>query len=286
MIRTLPLLLALLLALPAAIEIAVGAEPGPAPRQQVSPLAVPAGLPPPAERGWIGVSLDRPRPPEEVSENNEEEASADLLAVPEGVPIAAVVRDSPADDAGLHGGDIVLAVDGQPVESSEEFVRAVATRGPGAWIELEVWRNGSTRRVTARLEPFPESPERFREIKIGWAGIDAVDVPLQLRERWGGSEGSGVLVGAVAERGPAELGGVLPGDLVLRIDGEPVASAAKLAQRIARAGDGAKLELQLSRQGTGLTVDVLLDREPPEEAAETLRGRNRVEGSGRRPNGR
>lgn len=196
-----------------------------------------------------------------------------------------MVRDGPADRAGLRGGDVVVAIDGQPLESIDEFIRSVSTRGPGAWVELEVWRNGRTRRVTARLEPFPESPDRFRQIKIGWAGIEPIDVPVQLRELWGGTEESGVLVGATAEGGPAELGGVLPGDLVLAIDGEPVATSMELVQRISRAGDGAKVELELSRQGTLLTVEALLDTEPEAEEDRPAR-RNRLEGPGRRPNGR
>jgi S1-C subfamily serine protease len=95
-----------------------------------------------------------------------------------------------------------------------------------------------------------------------------------------------VLVGAVVEQGPAERGGVRPGDLVLEVDGAPVASAGDMAMRIARVGDGAKVELTLSRQGLALTVEVLLEVEPPEEVANNPPRRNPAEGPQRRSNGR
>jgi S1-C subfamily serine protease len=202
------------------------------------------------------------------------------------VAIGAVIRGSPADRAGLRGGDLVTVIDGQPVESTQEFIAAISGRGPGAWVDLELWRRGSERRVTVRLERFPEDAARLRDVKLGWAGIEPLEVPLQLREQWGGSEERGVLVGAVAEGGPAERGGVRPGDLVLTVDGEPVVTVPDLITRIARVGDGARVELELSRQGLELTVEVLLEVEPPDDRDEAPTGRNPAEGPTRRPNGR
>jgi serine protease Do len=281
--------LALALAIPAmASQPVPGAPPAqvPAPRRP-APAAVPSAAPSTADRGWIGVSLDRDPPAKRAdAEESVEESAGSGKAPPAGVRIGAVIRQSPADRAGLRGGDLVTAIDGQPVESTQEFIQSISGRGPGAWVDLELWRRGSERRVTVRLERFPEDAARLRDVKLGWAGIEGLDVPLQLREQWGGSEERGVLVGAVVEQGPAERGGVRPGDLVLEVDGEPVASAGDMAMRIARVGDGAKVELALSRQGLALTVEVLLEIEPPEDAANDPPSRNPAEGPLRRPNGR
>lgn len=274
------------LALGAPAVPAAPADPPPASRRPAV-VSTPAGVPAPADRGWIGVSLGRdPLPVRSSEEGTGTPADAAGPAPPEGVAIGAVIRGSPADRAGLRGGDLVTAIDGQPVESTQEFIAAISGRGPGAWVDLELWRRGSERRVTVRLERFPEDAARLRDVKLGWAGIEALEVPLQLREQWGGSEERGVLVGAVAEGGPAERGGVRPGDLVLAVDGEPVVTVPDLVTRIARVGDGAKVELGLSRQGLELTVEVLLEVEPPDDPDEAPRGRNPVEGPTRRPNGR
>ena len=265
---------------------AAPADAAPASRRPAA-VSTPAGVPAPADRGWIGVSLGRdPLPVRSSEERSGAGVDGIATAPPDGVAIGAVIRQSPADRAGLRGGDVVTAVDGQPVESTQEFIAAISGRGPGAWVDLDLWRRGSARRATVRLEPFPEDAARLRDVKLGWAGIEALDVPLQLREQWGGSEERGVLVGAVAELGPAERGGVRPGDLVLEVDGEPVATASDLTMRIARVGDGAKVELGLSRQGLELTVEVLLEVEPPDDRDEAPTGRNPAEGPTRRPNGR
>ncbi len=259
------------------------------PRRAVS-APVPAGTPAAPDRGWIGVSLDREPPPAAPSASDDSASVATAIdssdAPPTGIRIGAVIRGSPADRAGLRGGDLVTTIDGQPIESTQEFIQSISTRGPGAWLDLEVWRRGSTRRVTVRLERFPVDAARLRDVKLGWAGIEALDVPLQLREQWGGSEERGVLVGAVVELGPADRGGVRPGDLVLEVDGEPVATVPEMVQRIARVGDGAKVELALSRQGLALTVEVLLEIEPPDDAESSPPRRNPAEGPARRPNGR
>ena len=265
---------------------AAPADAAPASRRPAA-VSTPAGVPAPADRGWIGVSLGRdPLPVRSSEEGSGAGADGTGPAPPDGVAIGAVIRQSPADRAGLRGGDLVTAIDGQPVESTQEFIAAISGRGPGAWVDLDLWRRGSERRVTVRLERFPEDAARLRDVKLGWAGIEALEVPLQLREQWGGSEERGVLVGAVAEGGPAERGGVRPGDLVLTVDGEPVVTVPDLITRIARVGDGAKVELGLSRQGLELTVEILLEVEPPDNRDEAPRVRNPAEGPTRRPNGR
>ena len=277
-------LVAIALALP--LQAAQPAPP-PAQRRPVASSTPAAGTAATADRGWLGVSLDRDRPADPSSADESAlgaSGSADLP--PAGVRIGAVIRQSPADRAGLRGGDVVTAIDGQPVESTQEFIAAIAGRGPGAWVDLDLWRRGSERRVTVRLERFPEDAARLRDVKLGWAGIEALEVPLQLREQWGGSEERGVLVGAVAEGGPAERGGVRPGDLVLTVDGEPVVTVPDLITRIARVGDGAKVELGLSRQGLELTVEVLLEIEPEDPQDEAPPRWNPAEGPPRRPNGR
>ncbi|MGE5232881.1 MAG: PDZ domain-containing protein [Acidobacteriota bacterium] len=83
-----------------------------------------------------------------------------------GVMVSSVDKDSPAAKAGLEAGDIVTAVDGKPVRDSWGIGRAVRGKKTGDKIEIDVWHNGHTGRVTAtaaerdreRIEvmPFPD----------------------------------------------------------------------------------------------------------------------------------
>jgi len=74
------------------------------------------------ERGWLGVTMQDIREP--------------------GVAIAEVARSGPASRAGLHAGDIVTGVNGQPVDDSRALLRAVAALPPGQTARLTVRRRG------------------------------------------------------------------------------------------------------------------------------------------------
>ena len=99
---------------------------------------------------------------------------------------------------------------------------------------------------------------------------DFVTGPAAIQEFWGGEGIEGVLVGAVAPGGPAERAGLLPGDLVVSVDGRPVGSASDLMRRVSSGGIGNELLIEVSRQGTWLDVALTVDEEPPREELEEL----------------
>ena len=90
------------------------------------------------ERGWLGVSM------QEIPEH--------------GVAIAEVVRNGPAGRAGLRPGDIVTAVNGQPVEDARALLRAIAVIPPGQVARLTLHRGGREMElpVTIGLRPANE----------------------------------------------------------------------------------------------------------------------------------
>ena len=70
----------------------------------------------------------------------------------EGVMVGRVVDDSPAFDAGLAAGDIIIGVDGESIGSSMDLTRAIRSREEGDTVSLEVWRDGSFSIITATLD--------------------------------------------------------------------------------------------------------------------------------------
>lgn len=89
------------------------------------------------QRGWLGVSM---RP---------------IRGNDDGVVIAAVGSDTPAQRAGLQSGDIVVSVDGDAAKSPAQFMRAIANHAPKTSIALEVMRDGQPIATTAMLEARP-----------------------------------------------------------------------------------------------------------------------------------
>jgi serine protease Do len=90
------------------------------------------------ERGWLGVS---------VQDLVAEQAGARRR----GVLIAGVERPSPAGQAGLRQGDVVLAINGNRVETSRALVRAVAGAAPGETVRLTVLRDGQEREMPVQV---------------------------------------------------------------------------------------------------------------------------------------
>ena len=85
------------------------------------------------ERGRVGVGI----------ENVNEQMAKELgLSKAQGVVIAQVEKDSPAAQAGLRVGDVVLKINGSTVESIRDFARFVGENKPGTRLQLEIWRDG------------------------------------------------------------------------------------------------------------------------------------------------
>ena len=90
------------------------------------------------ERGYLGVRL---------SETDD------------GVTLANVIEDDPADRAGLESGDVVLQAGGKPVDSAEDIQSAVSAKKPGEQLELQIRRGNDEQTVTVTLGTRPPAAE-------------------------------------------------------------------------------------------------------------------------------
>jgi predicted metalloprotease with PDZ domain len=117
-------------------------------------------------------------------------------------------------------------------------------------------------------EEFPEGePFKFemapRAFAVGWGrprlGVQLAETTPELRTHFGASEDAGVLVSKVLEGMPAEKSGVRVGDLIVAVDGEPVATAGELAQAI-RSAEGT-VRIEIFRERKKMTIDVTLPDE-------------------------
>jgi S1-C subfamily serine protease len=113
------------------------------------------------ERAYLGVSMAT------VTEDVANEAD---LPVDSGALVESVEEGTPAEDAGLRGseidelsgevsqaGDLIVAIDGEPVRSADDVVAAVAGEQPGDTIELEIYRGDDKRTVSVELGERPEA---------------------------------------------------------------------------------------------------------------------------------
>ncbi len=105
-------------------------------------------------RGYLGVALHA-LPTDLAKEFR--------LAPDQGSLVLALVPDSPAARAGLETGDIVMAFDGRPVESTEDLRLNIARATPGSRVKLKVRRAGSEKNLTAILAEMPKEQAKAEE---------------------------------------------------------------------------------------------------------------------------
>lgn len=167
--------------------------------------------------------------------------------VPEGVLIVDLHPQSPFAMAGFAVGDIVTAVDGQPVNTPPEMMFRMSVAGLGQGAGITRLRDGALRTITVTMATAPETPARDSR-RLGDASalpglvVETIN-PGVIAEFGLPLHASGALV---AQPGPlgARLG-VQPGDIVVQANGQAVADSASLAQVLAQRG--AVIDLQILR---------------------------------------
>jgi serine protease DegS len=96
----------------------------------------------------------------------------------------------------------------------------------------------------------------------GWLGIEAQDLTPQLAATFGADSTSGVLIAGVLSDGPADKGGLLPGDIVTSINGTPVADATAAMKIISEQAPGHAILLGGLREGQAFSLSVRVSERP------------------------
>ena len=191
-----------------------------------------------------------------VQELNQGLAESFKLDSPNGALVSAVAPGSAAEKAGLRPGDVVLSLNGERIERSGDLAAMVGKSKPGDRVTLEVVRQGKREQLTAVLAELPTStdtaaqqpPERS-ERRLGVAVR-----PLAPEERQATRLNAGLVVEDVS--GPAQRAGIEPGDVILSVNGKPVASVEQLRALVN--GDARQLALLVQRGELRIFVPVRL----------------------------
>jgi len=178
-----------------------------------------------------------------------------------GILITQVVDGSPAEDAGLEQGDVILKIENDNVDNVASFRNRVALTAPGTKVNLVILRDGDRKNVKVKigqLDP-DNSPLTGRQSDLHDIGMSLQQLTPELAERFGYSGERGVLVAGVESGSLADRAGIKPGSLILEINRQEVSSVAD-ARKLLGAGKG-KNQLLLVKHGQG-TRYVALKVEP------------------------
>jgi len=169
-------------------------------------------------RGFLGVQLQA------VSR---EQADALGLQKPAGALINHVEPGSPAEEAGIEVGDVILSFNGTPIDRHSELPPLVGMERPGTEAEMTVWRWGERQSIEVTLG------EREADVVARGADGDGAAEPSnalgliveplsgELRQRYGDPEGGVVVVDVESDN--AYRAGIRPQQLILMINNQPVA---------------------------------------------------------------
>ena len=159
----------------------------------------------------------------------------------DGLLIRRVLEDSPAETAGLIRGDILLAIDGNEVNSIDEVRDILTERKAGQRIRLTIMRGGDETQINLTIEDRLYRPAIGLEFDIPQprVGFGRVVIP---RARFG------VVIVEVVEDSPADRAGLEARDAIISLDGERISSG-EFREIIQSHEPGDRIVLSISRPG-------------------------------------
>jgi serine protease Do len=222
---------------------------------------------------WLGVSID---------DVTADRLSALKLKEEKGAEVTMVDQDAPAGKAGLQEHDVILSINGTPVESAAQLRRMIHEIPPGRVITLGLSRNGQPLSVKVQLASrekeftmYGPNSKGF-EVHVPEVHVPEIDIPSfsmvmttasarsgltvenitpQLGDFFGVKNGHGVLVRTVERGSRAEKAGFRAGDVIVRVNDQPVSDTSDFTRAVhSRNGDSIKVIVMRDRREQNLNL--------------------------------
>jgi serine protease Do len=199
------------------------------------------------QRGWLGVI---------IQEVNRDLAESFGLKKPAGALVAKVLPGSPAQSGGLQEGDVILKLNGKPVELSSDLPPLVGRIKPGQTARLEVMRSGEREMVELVIGTMPDEPQQAsrsaeKPAETGRLGLVVAPLDPSLKDKWAIS--SGVMVQQVQE-GAGLQAGLVRGDVITMLNGKRIETVEQFEQVASALPEGRSVPLRIVRRGSPLFI--------------------------------
>jgi len=187
-----------------------------------------------------------------------------------GALVQNVVPRGPAAKAGVEAGDLIVALNGKPVDSAGSVTRGVALVPPGEKVEVTVLRKGEKKQIAFKVAQRPEDEgvaqkgesadedEGGDKTKTQKLGLSLAPLTAEMARELGVSGDQGVVVTNVVDGGPAERAGMRRGDVILEVNRQTVKQPDDVKNAISKMkpGDIALLRVRRGDQAVYLAVPV------------------------------
>jgi len=190
-------------------------------------------------RGYLGVYL------EDLTEDMKNALNLPSL---EGVLINEVIANSPADNAGIKEGDVIIEYDGNKVTDVQSFRIMVASTAPGKTVKLKLIRNSREMELKVKIGEMKEEVALSGGEKQGAElGMQVVDIDSPDAKMYNISTKKGVVVTEVESSSPAGDAGIQPGDVIIGIGNKEIADISDFRKAIQDLKKGKPVIFQIQR---------------------------------------
>ncbi len=208
-------------------------------------------------QGWIGVY---------VQDIDSEMRRYLKLDSRRGVLVNDVVENGPAERAGLRKEDVIVKFDGKSISDTEDLTRAVSRLNPGEKTRMAIIRDDRKQKLKLKIAERPDRyssrsktrhPAFSHRSGRAYLGIRTADLDDDLADYFEVDKNQGVLVASVADDGPADKAGIKSGDIILKLENEPIRSTEALLSALSNIRSDQEVEIELLRKGKkkNLTVE-------------------------------
>lgn len=194
-------------------------------------------------RGWLGVRAQ--------DLTTTQSAALGATRLPSDLAMVTEVADkSPAAEAGIKTGDVIVEFNGKPVPKSHEFPAVIADIAPGQKVSIRILREKKEQVVGVRIGELADETDgsQQNEARDAELGLRVQRITPEAARRLGLSSAKGVLVVEVQPGSPADLVGIEPADVIREVNQRPVSNV-KEFERAARQGRRGDRILLLVQRG-------------------------------------
>ncbi len=185
-------------------------------------------------RAWLGIHIQDLNPD-----------LARYFGVKKGVVITRVFENSPGAQAGLERGDVIVAMDGRPVEDRETFFQRLAGYTAGNRVRLRVLRRGKEAERTVETREIPD--EYVEYLAKEWLGLEVTPNSRALARKYGLFTDRGMVIVRVTPRSAAARAGIERGDVLRQINDQRVDSAPAFREAVLAASQRETVVLVVQR---------------------------------------
>ncbi len=200
-------------------------------------------------RGYLGVLIQNLSP---------ELAKQFQVPNAKGALVAQVISGSPADEAGIQVGDIIVSFNGKHIQDSTQLRNLVAATKPDEKVNLTVLRNGKEQNLTVTVGKLPSGPPALAQEGGGGMlsrfGLTVETLTPGTARAHGYGNLEGLLITDVAPGSPAAEGNVQAGDVITEVNHQRVANMEQLGKVLRQSRDKNRVLLLVNHNGQSMFI--------------------------------